>query len=74
MVQGYLEYGPTFCLCSRGWVKAVFTEALGEEVEVELVKAIGRGDEWCEFVTVVTGDRRTAPSKSLGTTPHGEGT
>jgi len=47
---GYVEYSPTFCLCSRGWVKAVFTEALGEEVEVELVQAIGRGDECCEFV------------------------
>jgi hypothetical protein len=30
-------------------VKAVFTEALGEEVDVELVQAIGRGDESCEF-------------------------
>ena len=47
---GYVEYSPTFCLCSRGWVKAVFTEALGEEVQVELVQAIGRGDERCEFV------------------------
>jgi predicted hydrocarbon binding protein len=27
----------------------VFTEALGEEVEVALVQAIGRGDEVCEF-------------------------
>ena len=40
----------TTCLCSRGWVKAVFTEALEEEVEAELVQAIGRGDECCEFV------------------------
>jgi predicted hydrocarbon binding protein len=31
-------------------VEAVFTEALGEEAEVELVQAIGRGDECCEFV------------------------
>jgi hypothetical protein len=28
---------------SRGWVKAVFAEALGEEVEVDLVQAVGRG-------------------------------
>ena len=48
--EGYVENRPTFCLCSRGWVKAVFTEALGEEVEVELLQAIGRGDECCEFV------------------------
>jgi len=26
-----------------------FPQALGDEVEVELVKAIGRGDECCEF-------------------------
>lgn len=44
-----MEICPTFYLCSRGWVKAVFTEALGEEVEVELRKAIGRGDQCCEF-------------------------
>ena len=26
-----------------------YTEALGVQVEVELVQAIGRGDECCEF-------------------------
>ena len=50
VVAGYVDNSPTLCLCSRGWVKAVFTEALGEEVEVELVQAIGRGDECCEFM------------------------
>ena len=34
----------------RGWVKAVFQEALGEQVQVELMQAIGRGDGCCEFV------------------------
>ena len=34
-------------------MKAVFTEALGEEVEVDLVEAIGRGDECCEFSIAV---------------------
>ena len=48
--EGYVENSPTFCLCSRGWVKAVFTEALGEEVDVELLQAIGRGDGCCEFM------------------------
>jgi predicted hydrocarbon binding protein len=50
VVQGYVQHCPTFCLCSRGWVKAVFSQALGQEVDVELVHAIGRGDECCEFV------------------------
>ena len=31
VVEGYVNRTPTFCLCSRGWVKAVFGEALGEE-------------------------------------------
>ena len=31
-------------------MKAVFTEALGEEVDVELVQVIGRGDECSKFV------------------------
>jgi len=52
VVEGYVNRCPTFCLCSRGWVKAVFGEALGEEVDVELVQAIGRGDGCCEFVVV----------------------
>ena len=50
IIAGSIVKGPTFCLCSRGWVKAVFGEALGQEVEVEVVRAIGRGDECCEFV------------------------
>ena len=49
VVEGYMKIRPTFCLCSRGWVKAVFTEALGEEAEVDLLQAIGRGDVCCEF-------------------------
>jgi predicted hydrocarbon binding protein len=52
VVEGYVEKSPTFCLCSRGWVKAAFSEALGQEVEVELKQAIGRGDECCEFLVV----------------------
>lgn len=47
---GLVELSPSFCGCSRGWVKAVFDAALGKEVEVELVQAIGRGDPVCKFV------------------------
>ena len=50
LVRDYgLELSPTLCLCSRGWVEAIFTEAFGRPVDVSLVKAIGRGDECCEF-------------------------
>jgi len=45
-----MDIYPTSCLCSRGWVKAVLTEALGQEVDVELLQAIGTGDECCEFL------------------------
>jgi len=45
-----VELSPTFCDCSRGWVKAVFETLLGGPVEVELEQAIGRGDQVCEFI------------------------
>ena len=47
---GLIELSPTFCNCSRGWVKAVFETLLGGPVEVELEQAIGRGDQVCEFI------------------------
>ena len=47
--HGFLKLSPTLCLCSRGWVKTMFQEALEKEVEVDLVRAIGRGDAYCEF-------------------------
>lgn len=50
-----VELSPTFCDCSRGWVKAVFEAALGKPVEVELTQAIGKGDKVCKFV-VLQGD------------------
>lgn len=31
----------------------MFTEALGQEVKVDLVQAIGRGDECCEFLVLL---------------------
>lgn len=47
---GWVEPSPTFCNCSRGWVKAVFETVLGRPVKVELEQAIGRGDQVCEFI------------------------
>ena len=41
---------PFFCNCTRGWTAAVFEEVLGHPVDVELVRAIGMGDDHCEFV------------------------
>jgi predicted ArsR family transcriptional regulator len=45
-----VRLSPTFCYCSRGWVKAVFEAVLDTPVEVELAQAIGRGDPACRFV------------------------
>jgi predicted hydrocarbon binding protein len=45
-----VKLSPTFCYCSRGFVKSVFEEILGKPVNVELKKAIGRGDRICHFL------------------------
>jgi predicted hydrocarbon binding protein len=47
---GIIKPSETFCYCSRGWVKSVFELILEKPVEVELKKAIGRGDEVCQFI------------------------
>jgi predicted hydrocarbon binding protein len=39
----------TYCNCSRGWVKALFEEALGRDVEVIKEKSIINGDNECKF-------------------------
>jgi predicted hydrocarbon binding protein len=48
--EGLVKLSPTFCICSRGWVKAVFEAALERPVEVKLEQAIGRGDPVCRFL------------------------
>jgi predicted hydrocarbon binding protein len=47
--EGLVKLSPTLCVCSRGWVKAVFETVLERPVEVELEQAIGRGDPVCRF-------------------------
>jgi predicted hydrocarbon binding protein len=54
LIRDYgLELSPTFCLCSRGWAKTIFSEAFDGDVDVKLIQAIGRGDDCCEFVIEV---------------------
>jgi predicted hydrocarbon binding protein len=45
-----IKLSPTFCYCSRGFVKSLFEEILERPVSVELKKAIGRGDKSCHFI------------------------
>ena len=52
VLAGLVELTPSFCDCSRGWVKAVFEVALGKPVEVELPQAVGKGDKVCKFVVL----------------------
>ena len=47
---GVIKPSKTFCYCSRGWVKSVFELILEKPAEVELKKAIGKGDEVCQFI------------------------
>ena len=35
---------PSFCNCSRGWIKELFESTLGKPVDVKLQKSIRRGD------------------------------
>jgi len=64
---GLVELSPTFCDCSRGWVKVVFETVLGRPVEVELKQAIGRGDQVCEFI--VRSDEREGDERRDETSP-----
>ena len=40
----------TFCYCSLGWVKKIFSTLLKRPINAELKASIGRGDKICNFV------------------------
>lgn len=50
MRAGLITAKDTFCLCSTGWVKLIFSTLLGWPVQVELAQAMGRGDPGCRYV------------------------
>lgn len=41
--------GDTLCNCSRGFQKELYSQVTGRPVEVEVDRAILRGDDHCEF-------------------------
>ena len=45
-----VELNETFCFCSLGWVKKIFSVLLKKTVDAELKNSIGRGDKVCSFV------------------------
>ena len=42
--------GPTFCQCSAGMFENLFKPFCTGEVHTEIVKAIGMGNDCCEFI------------------------
>jgi hypothetical protein len=48
--SGLAEPNPNFCLCSAGMFESLFSYACQGSVKTEIVKAIGMGDECCEFM------------------------
>jgi hypothetical protein len=50
------RFSNTFCHCSCGWLKQLFEQVLGFQVEVSLVGSIIQGDKRCEFA--ITIDRK----------------
>jgi predicted hydrocarbon binding protein len=50
LVKAYPDkLSPTFCNCSRGWIKELFESVLERPVNIELEKSIRQGDDVCRF-------------------------
>lgn len=54
-----VETGPkglsgTFCTCSVGYVREMFSQALGKSVQVELLESLKRGGKACRFKVALT--------------------
>ncbi|BDV42146.1 hypothetical protein GURASL_10690 [Geotalea uraniireducens] len=47
--SGLIELHPVQCYCSQGMMETIFSRVTGRAVEVEIGRAIGRGDEVCDF-------------------------
>jgi len=40
----------TYCQCSKGWMKALFSTLLEKEIKVDLIQSILSGSESCKFI------------------------
>jgi predicted hydrocarbon binding protein len=50
LVKDYPDkLSPTFCNCSKGWIKELFESALEKPITVKLEKSIKQGDKICRF-------------------------
>lgn len=43
------EMPGTFCYCASGWARRLFEGILETKLKVDVVKALTKGDEYCEF-------------------------
>ncbi len=51
---GLAKPNPVHCLCSVGLIETYFSSVCHGSVNVEIVRAIGQGDEVCEFHVTFT--------------------
>jgi predicted hydrocarbon binding protein len=50
VIKGFNGEVPhSYCCCSVGWIKEMFEQALGKEVEVKLESSVLRGDKECRL-------------------------
>ncbi len=47
--SGLIALHPVQCYCSQGLMETIFSRVTGKEVEVEIGRSIGRGDDVCDF-------------------------
>ncbi len=47
---GLVEPDPNFCLCSAGMFESLFASVCKGSVRTDIIKAIGMGDDCCQFV------------------------
>jgi predicted hydrocarbon binding protein len=43
----------SYCYCSAGWVKEMFEQGLGRDIEVEVETSVLRGDEACRLRVIL---------------------
>ena len=47
---GLVAPDPNFCLCSAGMFESIFASVCKGPVRTDIIKAIGMGDDCCQFV------------------------
>ncbi|MFX1411422.1 MAG: hypothetical protein ACFFA6_13810 [Promethearchaeota archaeon] len=58
LVRNYFNIGisPTFCNCSTGWYRQQWEGILGKPIQIEVLKSLVKGDDYCEFAIYLPSD------------------